>query len=148
MHSFVSCLMHVVFSTKDRRLWITGELQERLWPYLGGIARENKMKAIEVGGVADHVHILISLPSPLAIAKAVQLIKGNSSKWIHETFPAMKSFEWQEGYGAFTFAAKDLEPVRGYVLNQEEHHRVKTFQEEYVAILKLGMVEHDDRYLW
>lgn len=86
MHSFVSCLMHVVFSTKERRPWITSEIQDRLWPYLGGIARENKMKALKVGGVEDHVHILLSLPSTLDIAKAVQLLKGNSSKWIHETF--------------------------------------------------------------
>ncbi len=73
MHSFVSCHLHVVFSTKERRPLITDELQERLWPYLGGIARENEMRAIKVGGVADHVHVLLSLPSTLAIAKAVQL---------------------------------------------------------------------------
>ena len=71
MHSFVSCLMHVVFSTKERRPRITSEIQERLWPYLGGIARENKMKALKVGGVEDHIHILLSLPSTLEIAKAV-----------------------------------------------------------------------------
>src|SRR5262245_10836329 len=98
MHSFVSCLMHVVFATQERRPWISSETQDRLWPYLGGIARENKMKTLEVGGVEDHVHILLSLPSTLAIAKAVQLLKGNSSKWIHDTFPKLKAFEWQEGY--------------------------------------------------
>ena len=102
MHSFVSCLMHVVCSTKNRRPWITSEVQDRLWPYLGGIARENKMKALKVGGVEDHVHILLSLPSTLEIAKGVQLLKGNSSKWIHETFPKLKTLEWQEGYGAFS----------------------------------------------
>ena len=93
--------MHVVFSTKDRRPFLTPDVQERLWPYLGGIARENKMRALKVGGVADHVHMLVSLPSTMAVAKAVQLIKGNSSKWIHETFPNLATFEWQEGYGAF-----------------------------------------------
>ena len=87
MHSFVSCLMHCVWSTKERRRLITPELQERLYPYLGGIARDNKMKALAIGGVEDHVHMLLSVPSTLSIAKAIQLIKGNSSKWIHETFP-------------------------------------------------------------
>ena len=144
MHSFVSCLMHVVFSTKDRRPFITPELQERLWPYLGGIARENKMRAILVGGVADHIHILLSLPSTLAISKAVQLIKGNSSKWVHETFPQHAAFEWQEGYGAFSLGVSGIEATVAYIENQAEHHRRRTFQEELKTILdKHGMVYED-----
>ncbi len=102
MHSFTSCLMHCVFSTKERRKLITPELQDRLWPYLGGIAREHKMKLLAAGGVEDHVHALLSIPSTLSIAKAIQLLKGNSSKWIHETFPDQRLFGWQEGYGAFS----------------------------------------------
>jgi putative transposase len=101
MHSFVSCLVHCVFSTKERRRLITADLQPRLYPYLGGIARENKMKALAIGGVEDHTHLLLSIPSTMSIAKSVQLLKGNSSKWIHETFPEQRMFEWQEGYGAF-----------------------------------------------
>ena len=93
MHSFVSCLMHCVFSTKERRKLITMDLQDRLYPYLGGIARENKMKALAIGGVEDHVHALVSIPSTMPIAKAVQLLKGNSSKWIHDTFPNRRLFE-------------------------------------------------------
>ena len=98
MHSFVSCLMHVVFSTKERRPFITADLQERLWPYLGGIARENKMKALKVGGVADHVHILASLPGTAAPSEFVGKLKANSSKWIHENFPEARAFAWQLGY--------------------------------------------------
>ena len=113
MHSFVSCLMHCVWSTKERRRLITAELQERLYPYLGGIARENKMKALAVGGVEDHLHMLLSVPSTLSIAKAIQLIKGNSSKWIHETFPDKRQLEWQEGYGAFSIG---ISPLRKRVL--------------------------------
>ena len=140
MHSFVSCLMHVVFSTKDRRPFITPELQERLWPYLGGIARENKMRALKVGGVADHIHILLSLPSTLAISKAVQLIKGNSSKWVHETFPHLATFEWQEGYGAFSLSVSGVDATTAYIENQAEHHLRRTFKEELKAILdKHGM---------
>lgn len=100
MHSFTSCHLHCVFSTKERRKVITPELQQRLWPYLGGIARENQMNAIAVGGVEDHVHALVAIPATLSISNAVQLLKGNSSKWIHETFPEHRDFGWQEGYGA------------------------------------------------
>ena len=102
MHSFTSCLIHCVWSTKNREPSLNHQLREQLWPYLGGIARRNKMKALAIGGAGDHVHILISLPSTLSVAKAMQLLKGNSSKWIRETFPNCHSFAWQEGYGAFS----------------------------------------------
>ncbi len=143
MHSFVNCHMHVVFATKDRRPLITPELEERLWPYLGGIAREHKMRALQVGGVADYVHILLSLPATLSIAKAVQLIKGNSSKWIHETFPEYEEFAWQEGYGAFSIGVSGIDDTRGYIQKQAEHHRRKTFREELEAILKKHGIEYE-----
>jgi REP element-mobilizing transposase RayT len=136
--------MHVVFSTKERRPWITSDIQDRLWPYLGGIARENKMKALKVGGVEDHVHILLSLPSTLDIAKAVQLLKGNSSKWIHETFPKLKTFEWQEGYGAFSISVSGIEDTIKYIENQAEHHRKQSFKDELKAFLKKHELEHEE----
>src|SRR5437773_8450242 len=101
MHSFMSCVVHCVWSTKNREPCLTSDLRERLWPYLGGIAKQNQMKALAIGGANDHVHILLSLPATLSVAKAMQFLKGNSSKWIRETFPKMHSFAWQEGYGAF-----------------------------------------------
>src|SRR5881394_3020874 len=132
MHSFVSCLMHCVFSTKERRQLITPEIQQRLYPYLGGIARENKMKALSIGGVDDHVHALLSIPSTLSVAKSVQLLKGNSSKWIHETFPNQRLFEWQEGYGAFSIAVSGMEDTVRYIHSQKEHHRVHSFKDELI----------------
>ncbi len=126
MHSFVSCLMHLVFSTKERRPWINSDVQDRLWPYLAGIARENKLKALKVGGVEDHVHILLSLPSTLAIAKVVQLLKDNSSKWIHATFPKLQKFEWQEGYGAFSIGVSGVKDTVAFIENQAEHHQLPT----------------------
>ncbi len=144
MHSFVSCLMHVVFSTKDRRPYITPDVQDRLWPYMGGIARENKMRALKVGGVADHAHLLISLPSTLAIAKAVQVIKGSSSKWIHETFPQLRAFEWQEGYGAFSLSVSGIEATEVYIENQAEHHKKKTFKEELKSILGKHSIVYEE----
>jgi len=136
MHSFNSCLIHCVFGTKERRRFITADLQSRLWPYLGGIARANSMKALIVGGAEDHVHLLLSLPAVLSVAKAVQLLKGNSSKWIHETFPEQWAFAWQEGYGAFSIGVSGVDDTIAYIRNQAEHHRTKTFKEELVVFRK------------
>jgi putative transposase len=126
---------------------LSAEIRERLWPYLGGTARDNGMKAIEIGGIADHVHALISIPASVALAGAVKLIKGSSSRWLKESFPNMSAFAWQDGYGAFSVSESQLEVVRDYVRNQEEHHRTKTFAEEYRAFLERHRVEFDERYL-
>ena len=139
--------MHCVFATKERRPLITPTLQQRLWPYLGGIARENGMKALQVGGVADHIHILISLPATLALSKAIQLLKGNSSKWIHETFPEQREFAWQEGYGAFSIGVSGVEDTVAYIRGQEEHHRKRSFREEVEVFLKKHGIEYDERML-
>ena len=100
-HSYCSALFHCVFSTKERQRVIAPELQERLWAYMGGIARENEMTALGVGGMEDHAHLVLSLPSSVSIAAAMQKIKGGSSLWLHESC-GLTGFEWQKGYGAFT----------------------------------------------
>jgi putative transposase len=147
-HSYISALYHCVFSTKERRKTIKCDLQKRLWPYMGGIARENKMRALEIGGIEDHVHLLLSIPSTLSIANAMQLIKGGSSKWIHDSFEEHKTFEWQEGYGAFTVGISQVPDTKVYIANQREHHRTKTFQEEFIAFLEKHGIEYDPRYVW
>ena len=106
------------------------------------------MKAIEIGGVEDHIHILLSLPSTMAVAKALQWIKGGSSKWIHETFPEQRLFAWQEEYGAFSVSVSQLDKTIAYIKGQEAHHRKMTFQEEFLALLKKHRIEYDERYLW
>jgi len=146
--SYISSYFHCVFSTKERRPLIPPTLRERLWPFLGGIARQNEMKAIEIGGMPDHVHILLSLPSTLSIAKAVQLIKGGSSKWVHDTFPEHRLFGWQAKYGAFSVSVSQLETIIQYIKGQEEHHRKMTFQEELLSLLKKHQISYDERYLW
>jgi putative transposase len=146
--SYVSSHFHCVFSTKARRPLIPPPLRDRLWPFLGGIARENQMTAIEIGGMPDHVHILLSLPSTLSIAKALQFIKGGSSKWVHDTFPEHRLFGWQVKYGAFGVSVSLLDKTIEYIKNQEEHHRKVTFQEEFLAFLKRHRVAYDPRYLW
>jgi len=147
MHSFTSILIHCVWSTKKREPYLSSEVRTRLWAYLGGIARENKMKALAVGGVADHVHMLISLPKTLSVSKALQLLKGNSSKWIHDTFPKLHSFEWQEGYGAFSIGVSAVDATVMYIRNQTEHHRIRSFREEFVAMLRRHGLDYDETML-
>ncbi len=142
MHSFVSCLMHCVFATKERRPLIKPDLQQCLWPYLGGIARENKIKAVVVGGVQDHVHVLLSIPSNLSVAKSIQLLKGNSSKWIHDTFKEHWDFAWQEGYGAFSIGISGVEETTEYIQGQVEQHHKTTFREEIEVFLEKHHMEY------
>jgi REP element-mobilizing transposase RayT len=146
MHSFNSCLVHCVWSTKNRVAFLDSDLRERLWPYLGGIARQNKVKALAVGGEADHVHILISLPGAVSVAKAMQLLKGNSSKWIHETFP-LAGFAWQQGYGAFSIGVSGVDATVAYIRNQPEHHRRRTFREEFELMLRKHGSNFNERML-
>jgi len=140
--------MHCTFSTKERYPWINSDLESRLWPYIGGIAREHRMKALTIGGVFDHVHALLSLPSTMSFAKAVQLIKGGSSKWIHDEFRHLKKFEWQEGYGAFSVSASQVARTIAYIERQKEHHRKRTFKEEFIKLLDKHHVVYDPRYVF
>ncbi len=127
---------------------ITPELQPRLFQYIGGIARENKIKLLAAGGVDDHVHLLISMPSTISISKAMQLIKGGSSKWIHETFSEHRLFEWQQGYGAFSIGVGDIERTTNYINSQAEHHKKMDFKTEFRAFLRRHGIEYDERYIF
>lgn len=133
-HSYVNALFHCTFSTKGRRQLITPDLQERLWPFMGGIAREQGFKALAIGGIEDHVHVLLSLSSIMPISKAIQMIKGASSKWVHDIFPKHPRFAWQEGYGAFSIGISQLDATIAYIHSQAEHHKQMTFQEEFRMI--------------
>lgn len=147
-HSFVSNLMHCTFSTKERYPFINSELEQRLWPYVGGIAKENRMRALAIGGTADHLHALLSLPGMMSFAKAVQLVKGGSSKWVHDTFASARKFGWQEGYGAFSVSVSQVPNTIAYINNQKEHHRRKTFEEEFIELLKRHNIDFDSRFVF
>jgi REP element-mobilizing transposase RayT len=147
-HTYSSSLFHCVFSTKQRGRLIGRDLKPRLWSYLGGIAREHKMKALAVGGTEDHVHLLLSLPANMAPAKAMQLIKGGSSKWVGDEFGAQRDFGWQEGYGAFSIGVSGVVDTVAYIAGQEEHHRRATFEEEYVRFLTRHGIAYDERYVF
>ena len=138
---------HLVFSTKNREAWFAPSIRPRVHEYLGGIMRAEGGVAHAVGGTGDHVHVFAGLRATHCVADVMQRLKSVSSKWVHDEL-RLAGFAWQEGYGAFTVGASSIEAVRSYVLHQEEHHRVKTFQEEYVEMLKRGLVEYDERYLW
>jgi len=147
MHSFTSCLFHCVWSTKNREPYLTPDLRDPLCPYFGGIAKQNQIKMLSIGGAVDHVHIVLSLPATLAVAKAMQLLKGNSSKWIRETFPKMHSFAWQEGYGAFSVSISGVEPTIAYVRTQTEHHRKRSFREEFASMLRKHGLAYEESML-
>ena len=149
MANTYTCLhYHIIFSTKNRVRWIHPDIEERLWSYLGGIGDRNGMTPLKNGGIEDHVHIVVGLPPTMAVSKAVQLLKGGSSLWIHDTFPELAEFAWQDGYGAFTVSKSQLPDLIEYVKNQREHHQTRTFQEEYRAFLEKHGIEYHERYLW
>lgn len=146
-HTYCCSLFHCVFSTKDRHKSISPDIQPGLGEYIGGIARKHGMKALVVGGMEDHVHILLSLPSSLPVAQAMREIKSASSRWMHETCN-LKNFEWQEGYGAFSIGSSQIGPTLAYIGRQREHHRKRDFQGEFIAFLKKHRDEYDPRYIW
>ena len=115
---------------------------------MGGIARENAMTALGVGGTANHAHVLLALPATIRIAQAMQLIKGGSSLWLHETFPSLSGFAWQEGYAAFSVSASRIDETIWYIQQQDEHHRTMSFEEEFKRFLERHGVEYDPRYVF
>ncbi len=140
--------LHVIFSTKGRYPWLTAPVQERLYPYLAKACEGQESRAVEVGGVADHVHLLVKLSKNLALATFLGTIKGESSKWLKSVFPELHAFAWQGGYGAFSVSASHVEDVQRYIRNQAEHHRKKSFQEEFRAFLTKYHIDFDERYVW
>ena len=123
------------------------EIRGRIHEYLGGTIRGMKGVAHAVGGTSDHIHVFAGLRATHCLADVMRELKSESSGWIHREL-SLPAFQWQEGYGGFTVGASHIEAVKNYVFNQEDHHKTQSFQDEYVAMLKRGLVEYDDRYLW
>lgn len=146
-HSFANLLTHVIFSTKGRAALIDVEIADRMFAYMGGIVREVNGVALMINGVADHVHILMKTPAMLSIADAMRLIKTNSSRWVHETWPTRRAFAWQTGYAAFSVCLSNVAEVQRYIAEQPEHHQKRTFLQELVAFLEKHGIPYDERYL-
>lgn len=139
---------HIVFGTKFRRPSITHAIQERLYEYMGGILRERKGHLIESGGVMDHVHLLAGIPASKAVADVVRDIKAGTSKWVNELLEVRDAFEWQKGYAAFSVSYSHIPTVQTYIQGQQEHHRERSFKEEYVEFLKRHNIEFKMEYLF
>lgn len=146
--SYTSLHYHMIFSTKERQPYITSDLQHRLYEYMGGIINQEKGILRSAGGVADHVHLLATFSPTKAVSDLLRVIKSNTSKWIHETFPDQRRFGWQDGYGAFTVSTSGLTDVEKYIAGQAEHHRQVSFKDEFVEFLHRHEIAHDERYLW
>ena len=147
-HSFANVLVHVIFGTKDRQPMITPDIRARLFAYMAGIAQELGATALIVNGADDHAHGLFGLPTTVSIADLLRVLKTNSSRWVHEQFPSHRNFAWQFGYGAFSVSQSNVDDVRAYIANQEEHHRHVSFRDEYIAFLKRHGIKYDERYVF
>jgi putative transposase len=146
--TFHNIKLHLVFSTKHRKPWMTPDVRPRIHDYLGGIIRSERGAVIAIGGVADHVHILFGWRTDESIATLARNLKANSSRWIHETFPALRDFAWQEGYSVFSVSQSQVPVVTNYIQGQDEHHRVKPFREELLEFLRKHEVSFDEKYVF
>ena len=147
-NTFSNLLYHVIFSTKNRLPLISESFRDDLYKYIGGIVRTDRGLLLEIGGVSDHVHLGLKLKTDVSVADIVRRIKGGSSKWLNESLKNKGRFSWQDGYGIFTVSESQWDNLGGYIRNQENHHHKKTFQEEYLELLRLNNIEFDERYLW
>jgi REP element-mobilizing transposase RayT len=141
-HTYSSNFIHCVFSTKNRGSLIPAARTAELYAYLGGIARGEGFTLIAAGGTANHIHLLFVLPAPYSLAHAVQKLKGSSSRWMGD------GFSWQEGYGAFSVSPSQVPAVKRYIQNQEEHHRKRDFEQEFVALLRNCGIAYDEHYVF
>jgi len=141
-------ILHIIFSTKNREPWLELEVRPRMHAYLATICRDLGAELVCIGGVADHVHTVTTLPRTISQAELVEQLKKASSKWIKGVDARYRSFFWQRGYGAFSVSPSQLDAVMQYIDAQEEHHRVRTFQEEYRELLRKHGVDVDERYVW
>jgi putative transposase len=147
-HTFTKLVYHCIFSTKGRARLITPDIRKRLYAYIGGILREHGSTSLRAGGTEDHVHLLIELSATMQIAEAMRLVKANSSKWIRETFPIHAGFAWQTGYAAFSVSMSAVDDVARYLDGQEQHHRSRTFEQEFIEFLRRHNLEYDERYVF
>jgi putative transposase len=146
--TYSQLLCHVVFSTKRRERWITPELAERLYPYIGGILRAEGAVLYQIGGVEDHVHLYVRLKADKSVSALVRATKARSSRWVHETFDDHRGFAWQEGFSAFSVSKSQGVAVKRYIAGQAEHHKKEDFRSELVRLLKAHGIEFEERFVF
>jgi putative transposase len=148
MARYIQNLMHFVWATAGREPLIGRSWQDRLYGYIGGVLKNKNARLLVAGGMADHVHLLVSLPGTMTLAEAVNAMKANSSRWIHENIAQCQGFAWQVGYGAFSVSQSARGKVSAYIQEQERHHQRWKFTEEYKMLLDAHGIAYDERYLW
>ena len=146
--TYSQLLLHIVFATKARAPWITRDVAERLYPYIGGIVRAEKGVLYDIGGIEDHVHMYLRWRPDGSVSDLMRTVKSRSSKWVHETYPNLAAFAWQEGYSVFSVSKSQEEAVKKYIAGQVEHHKKEDFQSELLRILRAHGVEFDEKYVF
>lgn len=146
--TYSQLLLHAVFSTKSRTPWITAEVAERLYPYIGGIVRAEKGVLYDIGGVEDHIHMYLRWRPDGSISDLMRTVKARSSKWIHAEFPPLREFAWQEGYSVFSVSKSQEGTVKKYIAGQQDHHKKEDFKSELLRLLHAHGVELDERYVF
>ncbi len=145
--TYSQLLLHIVFSTRDRTPWITVDVRERLYSYIGGIVRAEKGVLYDIGGVEDHVHMYVRWRPDGSVSDLMRTVKARSSKWFHDTYPNLAAFAWQEGYSVFTVSKSQEEAVKKYIAGQAEHHKKEDYKSELLRILRAHGVEFDEKYV-
>jgi putative transposase len=146
--TYSQILLHVVFSTKRRAPWITADVSERLYPYIGGIVRAEKGVLYDIGGVEDHVHMYLRWRPDGSVSDLMRTVKTRSSKWVHDEFPSLREFAWQEGYSVFSVSKSQEGAVNAYIAGQAEHHKKEDFKSELLRFLRAHGVEFDEKYVF
>jgi REP element-mobilizing transposase RayT len=146
--SLANVLVHIIFSTKNRAPFIKSDIEIELFPYLASIFKACRSPALQIGGTEDHIHVVCSLSRTITIADLLEEVKKSSSKWIKTKGEQYLEFSWQNGYGVFSIGQSQLPVVKSYIVQQKEHHRKKTFQEEYREFLKKYRIQFNEQYVW
>ena len=146
--TYSQMLMHMVFSTKDRAPWLKSEVAERLYPYIGGIVRAEGGVIYDIGGVEDHVHLYLRWRPDETVSALLRTLKARSSKWVHDTLPALGAFAWQEGYSVFSVSKSQEQIVKTYIAGQAGHHKKEDFKSELFRLLRAHGIEFDERYVF
>ena len=146
--SFAKIIVHLIFSTKDRRPIIDHTWRSELHTLLGGLVNQSGGRSVIVGGVSDHVHLLFDLGRKISIADLVRVLKSTTTPWVTRDRAVDPTFSWQQGYAAFSVSESNIASVTRYIAQQEEHHRIRTFQDELREWLKKQKMEWDERYIW
>jgi putative transposase len=147
-HTYTNILIHALFSTKDREAWLSAEMRDEIFDYLGGTVNKLRGQSLIVNGVSDHVHLLFVQPAALSLADLMEKVKANSSGWIKRRWTHCGGFAWQTGYTAFSVSKSQVDRVSEYIAGQEEHHKKVSFQEEVLAFLKKQGIVYDPKYLF